>query len=209
MTNTLRTTFAIILTSALCACSVLPERVPVELYELPASSLERGAMTPVLDSLRLATPAASDALGTTRLLVQRENNSYQAHPGARWAAAVPVMWRDWLVDAFWRDGRVTALSTSSDGLQSRLELGGMLRAMHQDYSGNRSVAVIRFDARLVDTTSRRILASRRFESEAPVTGSGPADVVAALGVAADELARDLIPWTLEQSSQASVTPTNP
>lgn len=195
-------TFTVTLTCVLCACSVLPERVPVELYELPPSTVEpstpgQGATTPTLASLRLATPSASDALGSTRLLVQVDNGSYQAHPGARWAAAVPVLWRDWLLDAFWRDGRVTALSTSSDGLQSALELGGMLRSLHHAY-GDRSVAVIRFDARLIDTASRRILASRRFEAEAPVQGSAPADVVTALGIAADELARELIPWTLEQ-----------
>jgi len=200
-------TFAITLTCVLCACSVLPERVPVELYELPPSTVEpsslgQSATTPTLASLRLATPSASDALGSTRLLVQVENGSYQAHPGARWAAAVPVLWRDWLLDAFWRDGRVAALSTSSDGLQSALELGGMLRSLHHDY-GDRSVAVIRFDARLIDTASRRILASRRFDAEAPVQGNAPADVVNALGAAADELARELIPWTLEQGSQVS------
>jgi len=198
------------ITAVLCACSVLPERVPVELYELPPSTLEpstqeQGATTPALSSLRLATPSASDALATTRLLVQVQNNSFQAHPGARWAAAVPVLWRDWLLDAFWRDGRVTALSTSSDGLQSALELGGMLRSLHHDY-GDRSVAVIRFDARLIDTASRRILASRRFEAEAPVQGNAPADVVSALGVAADELARELIPWTLEQGSSSFPNP---
>lgn len=198
---------ALAFTLLLCACSVLPERVPVELYELPPSTLEpstqeQGATTPTLSSLRLATPSASDALGSTRLLVQVENGSYQAHPGARWAATVPVLWRDWLLDAFWRDGRVAALSTSSDGLQSALELGGMLRSLHHDYS-DRSVAVIRFDARLIDTASRRILASRRFEAEAPVQGNAPAEVVSALGTAADELARELIPWTLEQGSQVS------
>src|SRR5690606_6577004 len=79
---------ALAFTLLLCACSVLPERVPVELYELPPSTLEpstqeQGATTPTLSSLRLATPSASDALGSTRLLVQVENGSYQAHPGAR------------------------------------------------------------------------------------------------------------------------------
>jgi len=209
MTDAIRTARSCVLLFAvfLCACSVLPERVPVELYELPpstveSSSQEQRATTPTLPSLRLATPSASDALGTTRLLVRVQNGSFQAHPGARWAAAAPVLWRDWLLDAFWRDGRVGALSTSSDGLQSALELGGMLRSLHHDY-GDRSVAVIRFDARLVDTASRRILASRRFEAEAPVQGSAPADVVTALGAAADELARELIPWTLEQGSQVS------
>lgn len=191
-------------TLVLAACSVLPERAPSDLFELPPAALRASATTPTVDSLRLVTPAAPDALGGTRLLVQVADNSFQAHPGVRWAAPVPLLWRDWLLDAFWRDGRVAALSTSSDGLQAGLELGGILRALQHDYVGGRSMAVIRFDARLVDTASRRILASRRFEAEEAVVGLAPADVVSALGRAADTLAAQLIPWTLEQGNALRV-----
>ena len=195
--------FVIFSTLLLTACNVLPERAPSDLFELPPSARSASATTPTLDSLRLVTPASPDALGGTRLLVQVADSSFQAHPGVRWAAPVPLLWRDWLLDAFWRDGRVTALSTSSDGLESALELGGILRALHHDYADGRSMAVIRFDARLVDTASRRILASRRFEAEEAVVGLAPADVVAALGRAADTLASQLLPWTLEQGNALS------
>src|SRR5690606_7030402 len=87
---------------ALSACNVLPERVPVDLFELPAATLRAGGDAPRLESLRVVTPATVDALGGTRLLVQVADNSYQAHPGVRWASPVPQLWRDWLLDAFWR-----------------------------------------------------------------------------------------------------------
>lgn len=188
---------------ALGACNVLPERTPVDLFELPDSSLRASASSPRLESLRLVTPATIDALGGSRLLVQVADHSYQAHPGVRWASPVPQLWRDWLLDAFWRDGRVAALSTSSDGLQAALELGGMLRALNHEYADGRSMAVIRFDARLVETSSRRIIASRRFEAEEPVQGTSPASVVTAMGRAADTLAAQLVPWTLEQGAATS------
>ncbi|MCB1666017.1 MAG: membrane integrity-associated transporter subunit PqiC [Pseudomonadales bacterium] len=188
---------------ALSACGVLPERTPVDLFELPDSSLRASASTPRLDSLRLVTPSTIDALGGTRLLVQVADHSYQAHPGVRWASPVPQLWRDWLLDAFWRDGRVDALSTSSDGLQATLELGGMLRALNHEYADGRSVAVIRFDARLVETASRRIIASRRFEVEEPVQGTEATNVVTAMGRAADALAAQLVPWTVEQGVAAA------
>lgn len=188
---------------ALNACGVLPERTPVDLFELPDSRLSASAGTLHLDSLRLVTPSTIDALGGTRLLVQVADHSYQAHPGVRWASPVPQLWRDWLLDAFWRDGRVDALSSSSDGLQADLELGGMLRALNHEYEDGRSVAVIRFDARLVDTASRRIIASQRFEVEEAVQGTDAASVVAAMGRAADTLAAQLVPWTLNQGSAVS------
>ncbi len=183
----------------LTGCTVLPERSATILYTLPPATGMTTNATAALDSLRLATPSAPEALGGTRLLVQRDNG-FEAHAGARWAASVPVLWRDWLLDAFWKDGRVAALSTSSDGLQATLELGGVLRAFHHEIQGEFSRAVIHFDARLIETASRRILASQRFEVEERVQGREAAQVVDALGRAAQQLSGEVIAWTLEQGS---------
>lgn len=186
----------LLLCGALSACTVLPERPPTDLYQLPASTLPANGDGQTLHGLRIDTPTTSDALGGSRVLVMPGNNSFQAYPDARWSAPAALLWRDWILDAFWRDGRVSALSTSSDGLEARVELGGMLRGLHHDRVDGHSQAVIRYDAHLVQTGSRRILASRRFEASEPVTGETVGDFVAALGVAADRLAADLIEWTI-------------
>ncbi|MBL1376701.1 ABC-type transport auxiliary lipoprotein family protein [Zobellella iuensis] len=184
------------LSGLLGACSVLPEPTPLTLYRLPPSGQVATEAGPRLTALRLARPAATDALGGNRLLVLAADHSYQAYPRARWAAPVPLLWRDWLLDAFWRDGRVSRLSSDGDGLQVGLELGGVLRALNVEMREGGPVAVIRYDARLVDTGSRQILASRRFEAEEPMAGPAEAEAVAALGRAANRLARALIDWSL-------------
>ena len=188
------------------ACSVLPERVPADLFQLPPSSLSASSDGPALSGLRIDTPATSDALGGSRVLVMTTDNSFQAYPDARWAAPAALLWRDWLLDAFWRDGRTTALSTSSDGLEAQVELGGMLRALHHDRSNGQSLAMVSYDARLIDVESRRIIASRRFEVSEPLTGDDVAAVVSALGAAADRLAEDLIQWTLTESQARATLP---
>ena len=105
----------------LTGCTVLPERSATILYTLPPATGMTTNATAALDSLRLATPSAPEALGGTRLLVQRDNG-FEAHAGARWAASVPVLWRDWLLDAFWKDGRVAADGTPAEILTTdRLE----------------------------------------------------------------------------------------
>lgn len=195
----MKTSFLILLCGALLSCSVLPESVPTDLYQLPPSSITTNAATPQLSGLRIGTPATADSLGGTRILAMVGNNSFQAYPDARWAAPVPQLWRDWLLDAFWRDGRVSELSASSDGLQAGLELSGMLRGLHNEYMDGRAVAVIQYDARLVDTETRRIVSSRRFEAREPVAGTAVNELVAALGVAADRVAVEVIAWTLEQN----------
>ncbi|WP_375057092.1 ABC-type transport auxiliary lipoprotein family protein [Zobellella sp. DQSA1] len=187
------------LSTLLGACSVLPEPTPVALYRLPPSGQAATGAGPRLTELRLARPVVTDALGSNRLLVLAADHSYQAYPRARWAAPVPLLWRDWLLDAFWRDGRVSRLSSDGDNLQAGLELGGVLRALNVEVRGGSLVAVIRYDARLVDAGSRQILASRRFEAEEPMAGTAEEEAVAALGRAAERLSRALLDWTLAEA----------
>lgn len=177
------------------ACTILPERSTTDLYSLPEPAITASDTSQRDVSLRLARPDTSDTLGSNRILVTRDGIGFQAYPSARWTAQVPLLWRDRLLDAFWRDGRFAALSTSADGLRADYELGGMLRALHMEEDTNGTRAVIRFDARLVDTSERRILASRRFEVREPASGTAVTDSVRALGRAADTLARELITWT--------------
>src|SRR5690606_32960062 len=112
----------------LSACQVLPEREPVDLYQLPPSTLSASSSSAIEGGLRLLTPDSSDALSGARLLILGEGNSFQAWGGVRWTAPIPALWRDWLLDAYWRDGRFNALSTDSTMLQVERALSGMLRA---------------------------------------------------------------------------------
>lgn len=182
------------------ACQVLPEREPVNLYQLPPSTISSTASGTIEGGLRLLTPDSSEALRGTRLLILGDGNSFQAWGGVRWTAPVPALWRDWLLDAYWRDGRFDALSTDSTVLQAERAVSGMLREFHINTVNGRQVAVIQFDAQLLDNNTRTIIASRRFESSETVSGSDAAAAVAALGAAADRLARELISWTAEASN---------
>jgi|SRR5690554_1497409 len=181
------------------SCTVLPERGPVDLYQLPPSSLTANNGVTLQGALRLSRPATSDALGGSRVLILTEDHSFQAFPEARWAAPIPQLWRDWLLDAFWRDGRVTELSSSGDSLHATLELSGMLRAMHVEYINGQPHGVIRYDAQLVDVRTRSIVASRRFEATQRTTDDSVPAAVRAIGAASDQLAADLIGWTVTVS----------
>lgn len=188
----------LISSALLSTCSVLPEQVPVDLYQLPAPTLQAAAAGIRLSSLRIDRPISSEALSGSRLLIMTANNQFQAFPNMRLAAPVPLLWRDWLLDAFWRDGRVDGLSAASEGLQSALELGGTLRAFHVDNSGAQAQAVIQYDATLISTDDRHIVASRRFEARESLNSVEVSAAIAALGVAANKLASELIEWTLQQ-----------
>lgn len=178
------------------ACSVLPERIPVDLYQLPPSSLTAAGGATLEGGLRVSRPTTSDALGGNRVLILTEDYSFQAFPEARWAAPIPHLWRDWLMDAFWRDGRVSELSASGDGYQARLQLSSMLRALHIEYINGQPHGVIRLDAQLVDVRSRAVVASRRFEATQRTATNDISAAIRAIGAAADQLAAELIEWTI-------------
>ncbi len=193
-------TLAVLLLGTLGACTILPEREPQAHYPLPPSSLNEASAEPVIDSgLRIARPAASEALAGSRLLVRDGDSGYRSYPGVRWSAPAPRLWRDWLVDAYWRDGRIRPVSIASEGLQASMELTGMLRALHAERDDNGLTAVIRYDALLVTTNDRRVIASRRFQAREPIASDSVPAIITALGDAADRLAPQLIDWTLQQT----------
>lgn len=194
------TVFAALLVSA---CSVLPEQAPVDLFQLPAPSVQAAAGGPRLAALRIDRALSSEALSGSRLLIMTADNQFQAFPNMRLAAPVPLLWRDWLLDAFWRDGRVSGLSAASESLQSALELGGTLRAFQVDYTGSQAAAIIQYDATLIDTEGRQIVASRRFEERQSLDSVEAASAIAALGLAADRVAIELIEWVIQHGQAPS------
>ncbi|MBN0509816.1 membrane integrity-associated transporter subunit PqiC, partial [Pseudomonas aeruginosa] len=90
--------------------------------------------------------------------------------GARWSDPAQSLLRDRLMQAFQADGRVRGLSSDDSNLQADFELGGDLRAFQTEYPNGQASALIRYDARLVRTDDKRVVASRRFEVSQPVDG---------------------------------------
>jgi cholesterol transport system auxiliary component len=185
------------------ACSILPQPESPTVYLLPtASPPPAAAPAPVAWSLRVDTPDAAHALDGARIVVVPQDNVVTTYRGARWTDRAPVLLRDRLLEAFRADGRVAALSSDSAELGADYELGGDLPAFQSQYEDGRPVVVVRYDARLVQGRSQRILAARRFEVREPVAGKEVPQVVAAFGRAGDALAAQVIPWTIREAAAA-------
>ncbi|SME88179.1 MULTISPECIES: ABC-type transport auxiliary lipoprotein family protein [unclassified Pseudomonas] len=184
------------------ACSILPPSEPVDLYRLPVNQPSRVA-TPLDWSLRLNKPLASEVLAGPRITVIPHGDVVSSYKGARWSDAVPVLLRNRLLDGFQRDGQVQRLSADDSNLQADYELAGELQAFQSEYRQDGAVeVVIRYDARLVQGRSQRILASKRFEIRRPLADKQVAAVVAGFGAASDQLAGQVVAWTVAQAAQA-------
>ncbi len=193
----LRQLATLLLIGSLSACSILPKSQVLSIYRLPASSLPNHEVSADW-ALRVNKPYSSQLLDSTRIAVLPPGDQISAYQGVRWSDRAPLLLRDRLIDAFLDDGRLKAVSSDDSRLQADLELDGDLRAFHSEYQNGRPAARILFEARLVESGSLRILASRRFEvSQAARDTSVPA-VVNAFGQASDQLAREVLEWTLNQ-----------
>ncbi|AMK28733.1 ABC-type transport auxiliary lipoprotein family protein [Pseudomonas mosselii] len=199
MIPSLRLAFAAATLSLVSACSILPQSEPVDIYRLPVNQPARAA-APLDWSLRLNKPLASEALAGPRIAVIPQGDVISSYKGARWSDPTPMLVRNRLLDGFQRDGRVQRLSADDSNLQADYELGGELQAFQSEYRPDGAVeVVIRYDARLVQGRSQRILASKRFEVRQALGEQQVPAVVAGFGAASDQLARQVIDWTVSQA----------
>ncbi|WP_268798629.1 ABC-type transport auxiliary lipoprotein family protein [Pseudomonas huanghezhanensis] len=185
-------------------CSILPKTAPSDIYRLPTTALKANKMTPVPWSLRIVRPKASETLDSPRIAVIPQGDVISSYKGARWSDPAPVLLRNRLTDAFYRDGRVQSISTDDSNLLADFELGGELQAFQSEYNGQAIDVVIRMDARIANDR-QRIVASRRFEVRQSVADKQVAAVVAAFGQASDTLTAQLLQWTLEQGQHNYAT----
>ena len=183
------------------ACSILPKPDPSDVYRL-ASTQPASQGTPVSWSLRVTKPQTSEFLDSPRIAVVPDGNLISNYANSRWSDPAPVLLRNRLLDGFQRDGRVTLLSTDETNLQADYELGGQLQAFQSEYRGKTVEVVIRLDARLVRGRDQRIIASRRFEVRQPVSDTQVPAVVAAFGLAGDQLNKQVVDWVVSQGNTA-------
>ncbi|MEG1039087.1 MAG: ABC-type transport auxiliary lipoprotein family protein [Pseudomonas sp.] len=208
-----RTCRFLILTMALSlgsACSILPKAEPADVYRLPSATTSQpaAASTAVTWSLRINKPLASDALNSPKIAVVPDGNLISNYKGARWSDPAPLLLRNRMLDAFQRDGRVPRLSADDSNLQADYELAGELQAFQSEYNASGLAVVVRYDARLVQGRSQRILASRRFEVRQPLSDKQVPAVVNGFGSASDQLMAQLLAWTLAQANQAQLQAKN-
>ncbi len=182
--------------SMLAACSVLPEREPVQIWQ-PQESAEPATTTATADfSLRVDTPNTSGVLDQNAIVVMPEPGQVSTYKGARWSESPALLVRHRMVDAFMA-AKLPAVTTDDDHFSADYSLSGDLRAFRSEYRSGSPVVVVRFDAQLRRGGSRNLLATRSFVVTQNPAGVDVPQIVTAFGAADDALARQVVTWTIE------------
>jgi cholesterol transport system auxiliary component len=190
------------------ACSIIPKSEAPVVYRLPSAATQAATNAiPMRNfSLRIAAPKAATMIDSTRITVLPDGDQVTVYKGVRWSERAPVLLRNRLFDAFQAAGEVAALSLDDSNMQADIELAGTLRGFHSEYRDGHPVVVIRYDALLTSASAHRIIASRRFDVQAPADGASVAQVVRAFGQASDQLATQVVSWVLATAPQDAPHP---
>ncbi|MGH8184662.1 MAG: ABC-type transport auxiliary lipoprotein family protein [Rhodanobacteraceae bacterium] len=187
----------------LTACSVLPKREPVQVWQPE----EAATATPVANadfSLRVDTPNTSGPLDSTGIIVLPTPGQISTYKGARWSESPALVVRHRLVDAFMA-AKLPAVTTDDDHFHSDYALSGDLRAFQSEYRSGSPVVVVRFDAQLRRGGARNLLATRSFVVTQNPAGAEVPQVVAAFGAADDQLAQQVVAWTIDVANRDRTT----
>lgn len=183
----------------LAACTILPKREPVQVWQPPQAP---AATTASADfSLRVDTPNTTGMLAQAGIVVWPAAGQVSTYKGARWSEAPALLLRGRLVDAFMA-ARLPAVTTDDDHYASDFTLGGDLRAFQAEYRDGQPVVVVRYDAQLRRGGSRTLIATHSFTITEKPAGTQVPAIVAAFGAADDALAAAVVPWVLDTARNA-------
>lgn len=184
----------------LAACSVLPSREPVQVWQ-PEESIASATATQTADfSLRVDTPNTTGALDGTGIVVMPEPGQVSTYKGARWSESPALLVRHRLVDAFMA-AKLPAVTTDDDHFSSDYTLSGDLRTFQSEYRSGSPVVVVRFDAQLRRGGARSLLATRSFVVTQQPSSVDVPQIVAAFGAADDALAQQVVAWTIDTANR--------
>jgi len=189
--------------SLLAACSILPTNSPVQIWQ-PEEAAIAAPETSADFSLRVDAPNTTGPLDGTGIVVMPEPGQISNYKGARWSESPALLIRHRLVDAFMA-AKLPAVTTDDDHLASDYSLGGNLRGFQSEYRNGSPVVVVRFDAQLRRGGARDLLATRSFVITQTPSGVDVPQVVAAFGAADDQLAQQVVAWTLEVANRDRAT----
>lgn len=195
----------LLLALPLAACSSLlnVQRTPFTIYAPQLAAPTTEPATGAVDwQLAVETPLASDALDTVRIVVMPSPGVIEVFPGARWRDAAPAMLRSLVVQGFQDSRRIVGVGSTVSGLHADYALGIDLRDFQLEMHDGAPRAVIRFQAKLLDYTTNRVLATQSFAEAVAAAGTDAASAFAAFEAALNRVIPTLVDWTLREGERA-------
>lgn len=177
-------------------CTVFPNPEPPRIMELAVDQAVPAAEEPVMASLRVDTPYASEPFNGSLILGKPTPQEFRTYGGSRWRDTAPVVMRDTLVNSIRQSGAYTNVMIDTNPAQADLTLVSELSAFHSEKRESGTKVVIELHLQLIHNRSRASLCTRTIQILEPATGTSVEEVVEAFGAAGSELAARVIDWAM-------------
>ncbi|MBS9475680.1 ABC-type transport auxiliary lipoprotein family protein [Ancylobacter radicis] len=145
--------------------------------------------------LVVAGSTALQVLDTERIVVEPQPGQITYLGKAQWADRLPALFQARLIQTFENGSRGRAVGRPGDAINADYTLLTDIRAFGLQSFGEGPEAVVEVSARIVSSSSGRIVAARVFSARVPATGTGGPEATQALDAAADQVFVEIVTWT--------------
>ena len=130
------------------------------------------------------------ALETDRLMVRPRADQVSYYKGIAWSDRLPRLVQARMIETVQNSGAVKAVSSSV----GQYALVTDLRAFQIDVSSGKAYAEIEIFAKLVNTSTGKVTATKGLSARVPATTDSPTDAIAAMNQAFTEVLQDTTTW---------------
>jgi cholesterol transport system auxiliary component len=190
MSRSAPTLAAGLLCLGLVGCALAANSKPPTTYDLVAPRSFSAAQRPAPYQLVVYEPTAVHALETDRLMVRPRADQVSYYKGIAWSDRLPRLVQARMIETFQNSGAVKAVSSSV----GQYALVTDLRAFQIDVSSGKAYAEIEIFAKLVNTSTGKVTATKGFSARVPATTDSPTDAIAAMNQAFTEVLQDTTTW---------------
>ena len=189
-------------TLALAGCAGLGGGPALDAFELRAPTEAPVAGRSLARDVVVEVPEAGPALNIDRIMIRPNPLQAQYLPGARWTGDAPVMLQGLIVRTLQDANAFRHVGRRPLGPGADFALVSELTDFQAEQGPDGTMVRIRLLARLVREQDAVVIASRSFQTTAPVPSLDTLDVVQSFDGATDAMLRDLAAWVLGQLGAA-------
>lgn len=184
----------LLLATLLAGCGTT---TPLDTFSLSAPQMAQGKSAN-RKSLQILVPAPSavKALDSENIVVNTAPGAIEYLKGAQWGDRLPNLVQSRLVQAYENTGVFGGVGRPGDGLAINYQILSDLRIFSIQTYGAQRAAVVEIAVKLMNDKNGEVRSTRVFRAATPVSGTSNGEYVRALDKAFDQVASEIVSWTI-------------
>ncbi|MFD1197159.1 ABC-type transport auxiliary lipoprotein family protein [Brucella gallinifaecis] len=170
---------------------------PLDTFSLSAPQQTNGVSVSRKNlQILVPSPNALKALDSENIVVNTAPGAIEYLKGAQWGDRLPNLVQSRLVQAYENTGVFGGVGRPGDGLAINYQILSDLRVFSIQTYGSQRAAVVEIAVRLMNDKNGEVRSTRVFRASTPVSGTSNNEYVRALDKAFDQVASEIVRWTI-------------